>query len=126
MTRFLLRLLITAVALWIAALLIPGIDYHGGWFGLAAMALIFGLVNATLGTALRVLSCPLILLTLGLFALVINGALLMLASGIGSVLGVQFEVAGCGSALLGALVISLVSLLLTMILPDPGESQSRA
>ncbi len=90
------------------------------------MALIFGLVNATLGTALRVLSCPLILLTLGLFALVINGALLMLASGIGSVLGVQFEVAGCGSALLGALVISLVSLLLTMILPDPGESQSRA
>ena len=122
MARFILRLLIVAAALWVAARLVPGIDYSGGWLGLAALALIFGLVNATLGTVLRILSCPLILLTLGLFALVINGALLMLASGIGGVLGIDFHVDGYGSALLGALVMAMVTLILTLVIPDPEGS----
>lgn len=124
MTRFLLRLLINAAALWAAARLVPGISYHGGWLGLTVLALIFGFVNATLGSVLRFLSCPLILLTLGLFALAINGALLMLSAGVGSMLGIDFEVAGCGAALLGALVMAVVSLVLTMLLPDPDDRRS--
>lgn len=124
MTRFILRLLITALSLWVAARLVPGIDYRGGWLGLAALALIFGLVNATLGTVLKLLSCPLIVLTLGLFTLAINAALLMLSAGVGNMLGIAFEVEGCMAALLGAVVIALVSVVANLLLPDVDDGRS--
>lgn len=124
MTRFLLRLLITALALWVAARLVPGIVYQGGWLGLAALALIFGLVNATLGTVLKVLSCPLIALTLGLFTLAINAALLMLSAGVGNMLGIAFEVEGCIAALLGAVIIAVVSVVANLLLPDVDEGRA--
>lgn len=124
MTRFILRLLITALALWVAARLVPGIDYQGGWLGLTVLALIFGVVNATLGTVLKLLSCPLIVLTLGLFTLAINAALLMLSAGVGKMLGIAFEVEGCMAALLGAVVIALVSVVANLLLPDVDDGRT--
>jgi putative membrane protein len=120
--RFLLRLLINAAALWCAIRLVPGITYGGGWAGLLGIALVFGVVNAFIGTILKLLSLPVIFLTLGLFALVINGFLLWVTARLSTALGLQFEVQGCWTAILGALIVSIVSALLSMFLSDARSS----
>ena len=116
--RFLLRLLINAAALWVAIRIVPGISYQGGWGGLFGIALVFGVVNAFIGPILKLLSLPVIFLTLGLFALVINGFLLWLTARLSTALGLQFQVEGCWTAILGALVVSIVSALLSLFLAD--------
>ncbi len=118
MRKLLLRWFINGVALYMAAELVGGIYVRGGWLALAAMALIFGLVNALIRPVLKLLTCPLIILTLGLFTLVINALMLMLASWLGRQLGIGFYVAGFWPALWGALVISVVSFLLTLLIGD--------
>ncbi len=86
--RFLLRLLINAAALWVAIRLVPGITYAGnGWLPFLGVALVFGLVNAFIGPILKLLSLPLIFLTLGLFALVVNGLMLWLTGEFSGALG---------------------------------------
>ena len=118
--RFLVRLLINAAALWVAVQIIPGITYTSdNWVPFFAVALIFGLVNAFIRPVVKLLSLPLILLTLGLFALVVNGLMLMLTSYLAGALGLHFHVEGCWTAILGALVVSIVSALLSMFLADP-------
>ncbi len=121
MRRFLLRWLITAIALYAAVRLVPGLTYEGGWETLAAMALIFGLVNAVVRPILTLLSCPLIILTMGLFILVINGAMLLLATRMAGIFGVNFYASGYGSAFWGALVISAVSFLMNLLIKEEGE-----
>lgn len=118
MKRFLLRWLITGIALYAAVRLVPGISYEGGWQTLAGMALIFGLVNAFVRPILTLLSCPLIVLTMGLFILVINGAMLLLATKLASLFGVSFYVQGFGSAFWGALVVSVVSLFMSLFIGE--------
>lgn len=105
---FLIRFLINAVALAVAAYLIRGITVANGTALLVA-ALIFGLVNALAKPVLVALTCPLILLTLGLFLLVVNALLLGLTSWIAGQLDLGFRVDGFGSAILGSIVISIVS-----------------
>ncbi len=122
MRKLLLRWLINGVALYMAADLVHGIDVRGGWLALAVMALIFGLVNALIRPVLKLLTCPLIILTLGLFTLVINALMLMLASWLGRQFGIGFYVAGFWPALRGALVISVVSFVLTVLV---GNENSR-
>ena len=118
--RFLLRLLINAAALWVAVQLIHGITYTSDdWLPFFAVALIFGVVNAFIRPVLKLLSLPLIILTLGLFALVINGLMLWLTSALSDALHLHFHVEGCGTAILGAIVVSIVSALLSMLLKDP-------
>jgi putative membrane protein len=92
---------------------------------LAVMALIFGLVNALIRPILKLLTCPLIILTLGLFTLVINALMLMLASWLGRQLGLGFYVAGFWPALLGALVISVVSFGLNLLIGDEDEDKKK-
>jgi putative membrane protein len=116
--RFVLRLLITAAALWVAVKLVPGITYQGDWVPFLVVALVFGLLNAVIRPVLKLLTLPIIFLTLGLFALVINGLMLWLASSFAEGLGIQFHVDGCWTAILGALVVSIVSALLSMVLAD--------
>jgi len=116
--RFLLRLLVNAAALWVAIKLLPGIHFTGSWAALFGVALVFGLVNAFLGPVLKILSLPVIFLTLGLFALLINGFLLWLTGRLSTALGLQFQVDGCWTSILGALIISIVSALLSLLLPD--------
>jgi putative membrane protein len=121
--RFLVRLIITAVALWAAVALVNGITFTGGWFSLLVVALIFGLVNAFVRPLLKLLTCPFILLTLGLFNFVINALMLWLTSALSSSLGLGFHVSGFAAAFWGALVVSIVSVLLSIFVPDEGREE---
>ena len=111
---FLIRLLVNAAALWVATAIVPGVSFEGGWMPFVAVALIFGVINATLRPLTKLLTCPLILLTLGLFALVVNGLMLWLTSSVASALGLGFHVSGFWAAFFGALVVSIVSTLLSI------------
>ena len=117
--RFLLRLLINAAALWVAVKLIPGITYTGnGWLPFLGVALVFGFVNAFIRPLVKLLSLPVIFLTLGLFALVVNGAMLWLTGKFSDALGLGFHVDGCWTAILGAIIVSIVSALLSVFLAE--------
>lgn len=122
--RFLIRLLINAVALAAAERLIDGITYTGEWIWLLAVALIFGFVNATISPLLKMLTCPLILLTLGLFTLVINGLMLQLTAYLAGFFDLSFKVDDFWAAFLGALVISVVSFVLSLLLGEPEKKES--
>lgn len=118
--KLLLRWLIMAVSIFVAAWLVPGIRVAGtAWIVYAVMAVILGLVNAIVRPILKFLTCPLIILTLGLFVLVINGLMLWLASFIATRLfHVGFYIDGFWSAFLGALLISLVSIILNAMIKE--------
>jgi len=103
-----LRLLIISAAFAVAAWLIPSFEVKGGFFTYLWVALIFGVVNAVLGTILRLLSLPLTIITFGLFALVVNGVILATVAGLSS----KLDVGGFGGVILAALVISIVSAVL--------------
>lgn len=120
MTKFILRLCINAIALYLAALLLPGIALNGEPVSILWLALIFGLVNALLRPLISILTCPLIILTLGLFTLVINTVLFWLTSVIGQSLGIMLSISDpiWWNAFLGGLVVSVVSVVLTLILKD--------
>ena len=118
MLFFIIRLLVNAAALWVATQLVPGVSFSGGALPLLAVALVFGVVNALIRPAARILTFPLIILTLGIFALVINGLMLWLTSSLSSALGLGFHVSGFWPAFWGALVVSLVSTLLSLFIAE--------
>jgi len=120
MTKFILRLAINAIALYLAVWILPGLDLTGGVVSLLWIALIFGLVNALLGPLLKLLSCGLIVLTLGLFTLVINTFLFWLTYMISKSFGLGLVIHApiWWNAFLGALVVSIVSIIMSMILKD--------
>lgn len=118
MNRFLIRWGINAVALYVA-LSLPGIHpQSSNWLSYILLALIFGVINAFLGPVLKILTCPLILLTLGIFTLLVNTFLFYLAGYIGTRFGVGFTVDGFWSAFLGSLVVSVVSIVLSLFFRD--------
>ncbi len=121
MRHLLLRWIINAIALAVAATLVSGIHVDGGWLVLALVALIFGLVNALIRPVVTLLTCPLIILTLGLFTLIINAVMLLLASWIAGLLGIGFTVDGFGPAFWGALVISIISFVLSLVVHEGHE-----
>ena len=118
MTKFIIRWAINAVALYVAVLIVPGIALRGAWTDVIWLALIFGLLNALLRPLLKFLTCPLIILTLGLFTILINTGMLMLTSRIGQALGFGLNVDGFWPAVFGSLVISIVSVVMSVILHD--------
>jgi len=117
--RFLIRLLINAAALWIATRLVSGITASSDPATFLAVALVFGLLNAFVGPLLRMLTCPLMILTLGFFTFVINAVILLLTSAVAGRFGLGFHVAGFWSAFWGALVVSIVSVLLSIFVREP-------
>jgi putative membrane protein len=119
--RFLIRLLINAAELWVATQVSPGIRSEGGFATLLLVALVFGVLNAIVRPILKLLSCPLLALTLGLFTLVINAIMLWLTSAVSTYLGLDFYVDGLPAAFLGALVVSIVSVLLSVFVRDDHE-----
>ncbi len=123
MNKFVLRWLITGIALYAAVQLVPGITYEGGWTTLAGMALIVGLLNAFVRPLLALMSCPLIIVTMGLFILVLNAAVFLLAARLASVFGVSFFVSGFGSAFWGALVVGIVSFFMNLWVRDKEEEE---
>ncbi len=108
--RLLLNWVLSAIAVWIVSKLVPGVHVNGAVAALIA-ALAIGFINATLGALLKIITFPLTLITLGLFWFVINALMLELASAV--VPG--FQVRGFGAAFIGAIVLSLVNLLLKAI-----------
>ena len=136
-----IRIAINAVALWVAVRLVPDVTFPaartfpaGEWWKLVAVALIFGLINAYLKPLAKALSLPARLLTLGLFSLVINAVLLLLVALVADAFSLGFRLAAFPpdlstkavvAALLGSLVISLVSTVLAMFLPDRPWWRSR-
>jgi putative membrane protein len=112
---FLVRLLINAAALWVATRVVPGVTFSGSWMPFFGVALIFGVVNTFVGFTTKILTFPLILVTLGLFILIINGLMLWLTSAVSGALGLGFRVDGLWPAFWGALVVSLVSTVLSLM-----------
>ncbi|MEX2467545.1 MAG: phage holin family protein [Gemmatimonadota bacterium] len=108
MQNFLIRLVVNALALSAAAWLLNGITLSGGLFDVLLVALIFGLLNALLKPILLFFSLPFLIVTLGLFAFVVNAVVLMVTASLMDAL----RVSGFGSALLGSLIVSIVTLLL--------------
>jgi putative membrane protein len=106
--KVLLRWAVLTLAVWVAAAVVPGVHVHGGALTYVWVALLFGLVNAFLGPILRLVALPFTLVTLGLFALVVNGVLVAITAGLSS----KLDVGGFFSAFLAALVISLISTVL--------------
>ncbi|MFU8872352.1 phage holin family protein [Micromonospora sp. SL4-19] len=120
---FLIRLAITAIALWITTLIVPGVEVTGRngtetALTLLVVALIFGVVNAVLKPVIKVFGCVFYLLTLGLFAFVVNALLFLLTNAIAGGLHLPFHVDGFWSAFWGAIVVAVVSWLISIVVPD--------
>jgi putative membrane protein len=123
--NFFVRLLINAVALWLATRFIDGISFDGDLIFLLVVALIFGVVNAVVKPLLIFLTFPFLIITLGLFLLVLNGAMLWLTGAISDAADLGFHVSGFGAAFLGGLVVSVVSFLLSLMVGDSGKSRRK-
>ena len=121
--NILIRWLITALAVVAAAALVPGITVTGanGWVTVIVMAAVLGLINAIIRPILALLSCGCIVATLGLFMLVINTFTFWLASYVTNLFNLGFQVENLWAAFLGALVVSVVSFLLSMVFVDDRE-----
>lgn len=121
-----IRVVLNAVAVWIATLIVPGVDVTTDSTGkkiltLVVVGAILGLINATIKPIVQLLSLPLTVLTLGVFALVINGLLFWLVSAISNALGAPFHVDGFWAGFWGALVVSIVSFVLSIVVKDRGD-----
>ena len=126
MLRLLIRLIVNAVALWVAIELVPGLQYEGDWPSLLLIAFIFGLVNALVRPIIILLTCPLIVLTMGLFVLVINTLMLALTVWLSrEVFDLGLTSTGFWATFLGALVISIVSGVISLLIKDDREVGER-
>jgi putative membrane protein len=118
-----IRVAVVAVSLWVATLVVPGIDNTAGstearWGTLIAVAVIFGLINAVLKPLIKVVGCPFYVLTLGLIGLFVNALLFLLVGAIAGGIGLPFQVHGFGAAFVGAIVVGVVGFLLHFLIPD--------
>ena len=124
-TKIVVWVVANALALGAAAWLVPGITFTGSTktsdriLQVLVVGAVFGLINAFVKPIVKVLSFPVIILSLGLMLVVINALMLLLTSKIAGDLSLNFHVRDFGSALLGALVISVAGLVIESILPDP-------
>ena len=123
--KLLARLLINAGALWVAVQIVPGISYVGNPVLLLLVALVVGIVNTIIKPIVTLLSLPAVLLTLGLFLLVINACMLWLTSWLSAHFGLGFHVEGFAPAFLGAIVVGLVAWLLSLILVDGAKREAK-
>jgi putative membrane protein len=118
-----IKVLVTAVALWVCTLLVDGIAIGGSDQAtrigtLIVVALIFGLVNAVIKPVIKTIGCAFYVLTLGLIGLVVNALLFLLVGWISDKLGLPFQVAGFWPAFWGAIVVAVVGFILHLIIPD--------
>jgi putative membrane protein len=107
--RLIVKVLVTAAAVWVAVRLVDGLDYSGDWLGLLLIAVILAVVNALARPIVTLLSLPIVLLTLGLFLLVINALMLALTIWISDEFGLGLTSTGFGATFLGALIVTVVS-----------------
>jgi putative membrane protein len=122
MRSLIIRWLINTLALYVAVRVVPGVDYTGGPAGLVIVAAIFGLVNATLRPLLAMLTCPLVLVTLGFFLFVINAMMLLCTGWLSRQFDLGFQVDGFWPAFWAGFLVSIVSLILSIMV---GEKEVR-
>jgi putative membrane protein len=115
------RLLINAAALWVAIQLVTGITFRGEWPFLLAVSLVFGALNVVVRPVLKFLTFPFFILTLGLFTFVLNAVMLWLTAVVSNALGLGFDVDGFGAAFVGALLVTIVSFVLSLFV-KPSET----
>jgi putative membrane protein len=122
---FLLRLFVNAAALYIATRLVDGVQIQGDWLTFVGVALVFSIINAVIKPITKFVTFPLIVLTFGLFLLVINGLMLILTSRISSWFDLGFSVSGFRAAFLGALVVSVVNAIAGMAIGNEKKRSRR-
>jgi putative membrane protein len=110
-----LKWLITSLAIFAAIYLVPGIHFTGPGWQLGIIAAIFSMVNLLLRPILMLITCPMIILTLGLFSVAINALMLILTANVAVYLGIEYSIDSFTTAFIGALVISFTSLILNML-----------
>ncbi len=113
-----LNLAINIIALFVAVWIVPGVDLQGPWWGLALIALLFGIVNTGVRPLLLLLALPFVLFTLGIFLVVVNALMLYLTSWLASGFGIYFTLSSFGTAILAALLISIISTGLRLLSGD--------
>lgn len=127
--RFLIKLVITAAAVWLATIVVPGIHLHAHTTTdkiatLIVVALIFGVINAVLKPIAKTLGCLAYAVTFGLISIVVNGLLFWLTSYVAGKLKIPFHITGFGPAVLGALLVGVVGWVLSLILePDDHKNE---
>ena len=114
-TDRILQILVNAGALYAAVYVVSGIEFVGEWWKLLLVALAFSLLNTYLRPILRILTLPISVLTMGIFLLVINAAMLLLTSAISEQLQLGFSIIDFGAAFLGAIVVAIVGWILSMV-----------
>lgn len=120
--NLIIRWLINMVGLYLAVMIVPGVNLSSDeWISFVWLALIFGLLNALVRPILKLLTCPLIILTLGLGTLLLNTAMLYILEWAAGLFNIGFTLDDFWAAFLGALVVSVVSLVLTMVFKDDGK-----
>ena len=122
MRSLFLHWILNAAALWATSAIVPGLDFSGGLGKLLLVAAVFGIVNSTLRPLLTILTCPLIVLTLGFFTLVLNALMLMITGWLSESWNLGFTVSGFWAAFFGGLVVGLVSMLLSVGLKEKKAS----
>ena len=120
-----IRLLINAAALWFATEFVPGISFDGDGRFLFGVALVFGLLNAIVRPILKLLTFPLLILSLGLFIFVLNAFMLWLTGAISDAAGLGFHVQGFRAAFVGALAVSVVSFVLSLFVRGNREDRQQ-
>ena len=123
--RFIAHLLINAAALYAATQFVSGISFDGDWRLLFAVALIFGALNVVIRPILKILTLPFLILTLGLFIFVLNAFMLWLTAVVSDALGLGFHVDGFRAAFMGALVVTVVSFVLSLFVGKDKERRPR-
>lgn len=118
------RLVINALALWVATQAVNGISFKGDWLLLVGVSLVFGVLNIVVRPVLKLLTLPFFFITLGLFTFVLNAFMLWLTGVVSRGLGFGFYVDGPGAALVGGLVVSVVSFALSLVVKS-GEREKK-
>jgi putative membrane protein len=124
--NLLIRLIINAVALWLATRVVDGISFDGDLPFLLVVALIFGAVNTIVKPILMILTFPFLIVTLGLFLLVLNAVMLWLTGAISDAANLGFHVSGFGAAFVGGLVVSVVSFVLSLMVGSDSKRKQNS
>lgn len=122
MDKYFIKWLVNTIAIMLAVKFVPGIVYTGRWWGILVVGLIFGLINTFIRPFIKLFTLPLLILSLGLFTFIINAMMLSLTSWLSDKFNLGFTVESFKAAFLGALVISISSLVLSCLIPpDDGK-----
>jgi len=119
------RLVINALALWVATQVVNGITFKGDWLLLVGVSLVFGVLNVVLRPILKFLTLPFFIVTLGLFTFVLNAFMLWLTGVVSMALGFGFDVDGPGAALVGGLVVTVVSFALSLFVKTNDKKKKK-